>query len=168
MQLATSKFGILRDVSVVIIGMFILGTFAFAANFSDPISTPPAGNTAVPLNVGSADQTKSGDFWADSVGSNDGYCLGEDCITSWPAGVTGSTCHIETRKVQNQDPQSSYTVGIGCTVSAADVANGWIVSDWDHCTGVHSRDCSGPEYCAFMRLVCDGSVTIAPGTITRQ
>jgi hypothetical protein len=156
-----------RDVPVVVLGFFLVFTFVSAANFSEPGSNPPAGNAAAPLHVGITDQTKAGDFWADSVGSNDGFCLGADCLSAWPAGATPSNCHLETVKVQDQDPQSSYTVGSGCTVSAADAAAGWIVGSWDHCSGVSDRDCSGPKYCSFTRFKCDGAVTITPGTVTR-
>lgn len=156
-----------RDITVVVAAFLLIFGGVSAANFSEPGTNPPVGNVNAPLNVGSPDQTKTGDFWADSIGSNDGYCIGESCINSWPAGSTGSPCHLETKKIQNQDPQSSYTVGIGCTVSSADAAAGWIVGSWDHCTSVRSRDCSGPQYCSFTRLVCGGSVTIAPGTVTR-
>ena len=156
-----------RDTAVAVLGFLLVFGFVSAANFAEPVSSPPAGNTNAPLNVGSTDQTKTGDFWADSVGSNDGYCIGENCITEWPAGSTGSPCHLETKKIQNQDPQSSYTVGSGCTVSSADAAAGWIVGSWDHCSGVSDRDCSGPQYCSFTRLVCGGAVTISPGTVSR-
>lgn len=159
---------LLRDTFVVFFTLLIATSVSLAANFSEPGSTPPAGNATTPINVGSDSQVKTGDFWADSVGSNDGYCIGADCITDWPASVNGSTCHIETRKVRDQDPNSSYTVGVGCTLSAADVAAGWIVSGWDHCTSVRDRDCAGPSHCDFTRLVCDGAVTIVPGTVTRQ
>ncbi len=159
--------GLLRDTLVVLFSFLIFASISLGADFSDPQSSPPSDNVATPINVGSDSQVKTGDFWANSVGSNDGYCIGADCITDWPAGVNGSTCHIETRKVRDQDPNSSYTVGVGCTLSAADVAAGWIVSGWDHCTSVRDRDCAGPSHCDFTRLVCDGAVTIVPGTITR-
>ncbi len=155
------------DVGILVVSFLFVFGFASAANFADPASTPPAGNVAVPLNVGSSDQTKLGDFWASSIGSNNGYCIGESCITDWPSGSAGSTCHLETKKVTEQDPQSSTVVGSGCTVSASDTAAGWIVGSWDHCSGVSDRDCYGPKYCTFTRLVCTGAVIIAPGVISR-
>jgi hypothetical protein len=120
----------LRDAAVAIVGFLLVFGIVSAANFAEPGTNPPSGNTNAPLNVGSTDQTKTGDFWADSVGSNDGYCIGTSCITEWPAGATGSPCHLETKKIQNQDPKSSTTVGSGCTVSSADAAAGWIVGSW--------------------------------------
>ena len=161
-------FSVPRDATIVILSLLLVVSVAGAANFAEPASTPPTGNTNVPLNVGLTDQTKAGDFWAASVGTNDGYCLGASCISAWPAGVTPSLCHIETTKVENQDPASTYTVGSGCTLSAADVAAGWIVGSWDHCSGVSDRDCAGPKYCSYTRVVCSGAVTIGPGTVTRQ
>lgn len=152
---------------MAILGFLLVFGFVSAANFAEPASNPPAGNVNAPLNVGSTDQTKTGDFWADAVGSNDGYCIGESCITEWPAGSTGTPCHLETKKIRNQNPNSSPNVGAGCTLQSADIAAGWIVGSWDHCSGVHDRDCSGPQYCSFTRLVCGGAVTIAPGTLTR-
>lgn len=157
----------LRDATVAIVGFLMVFGIVSAANFAEPGTNPPSGNTNAPLNVGSTDQTKTGDFWADSVGSNDGYCIGTSCITEWPAGSTGSPCHLETKKIQNQDPQSSYVVGSGCTYHLAPASEGWIVGSWDHCTSVRDRDCSGPQYCTYTRVVCGGSVTITPGTLTR-
>lgn len=166
-NLQSKSHSLVRDGAIAVIGFLLVFSIVSAANFSEPGSNPPTNNTNAPLNVGSTDQTKTGDLWADSVGSNDGYCIGTSCITEWPAGSTGSPCHLETKKIRNQDPQSSYSVGSGCTVSSADAAAGWIVGSWDHCSGVHDRDCSGPQYCSFTRLVCAGSVTVLPGTVTR-
>src|SRR3989344_3971988 len=61
------------------------------AAWTGPSSAPPNGNVAAPVNVSGTAQVKSGGFWASSVGSDSGYCIGASCITSWPSGGSGFT-----------------------------------------------------------------------------
>ncbi|KKW35336.1 MAG: hypothetical protein UY83_C0010G0004 [Candidatus Adlerbacteria bacterium GW2011_GWA1_54_10] len=61
------------------------------AAWTGPSSAPPNGNVAAPVNVSGTAQVKSGGFWASSVGSDAGFCIGSSCITSWPADGSGFT-----------------------------------------------------------------------------
>ena len=58
--------------------------------WTGPTATPPNGNVAAPINVGSVSQVKSGGIWAASIGSDSGYCIGASCISSWPTGQTST------------------------------------------------------------------------------
>jgi hypothetical protein len=53
------------------------------AVWSDPTDVPPNANTAAPLNTGATTQTKTGGLWAASMGTDNGYCIGVDCVTDW-------------------------------------------------------------------------------------
>ncbi len=69
----------------------VIGFSQYAHAWTTPSGSPPAGNVAGPLTVGSASQTKAGDLGAQRLclpGSNPSG----GCISTWPSsgGVTGS------------------------------------------------------------------------------
>lgn len=69
----------------VFIAIFAVSGVAFAQSaFTQPASAPPGGNVSAPVNVGTVFQQKLGQFWAKSMGTDDGYCIGDSCITEWP------------------------------------------------------------------------------------
>ncbi|MES2668177.1 MAG: hypothetical protein V4644_00585 [Patescibacteria group bacterium] len=73
--------------------VFAVGSITFAQTFTQPTSAPPGGNVAAPVNVGGTFQEKVGALWARSMGTDDGYCIGDDCITQWPRD-TLSSCQL--------------------------------------------------------------------------
>ncbi len=167
------KNEVFRTALAVVACVLALSSTVFAANFTNSLALPPSGNPPALVNEGLTYQEKSGDFWADAIGVDDGYCIGNDCITSWPWEAEPATCQVDTlirqgsRGQAGLDPGGSSPVGSGCTLSASEVAEGWIVSAWDHCSWVHSRDCAGPSWCKFTKLTCSGAVTVTPGTLYR-
>ncbi|HET8581406.1 MAG TPA: hypothetical protein VFL98_02980 [Candidatus Paceibacterota bacterium] len=78
--------------------LFLLAfLFAYTIAFSGvvlawtgPTASAPSNNVSAPVNVGATSQIKTGGFWASSIGSDNGYCIGSSCITSWPSGLGGS------------------------------------------------------------------------------
>lgn len=69
--------------------ILVIGFSQFAYAWTAPSGSPPAGNVAGPLTVGSASQTKAGDLGAQRLclpGSNPSG----GCISTWTSGVTGS------------------------------------------------------------------------------
>lgn len=165
---------VFRTTLAVVACVLALSSTVFAANFTSSLALPPGGNPPALVNEGVTYQEKSGGFWADAIGVDDGYCIGNDCITSWPWEPEPATCQIDTKIRQGNypwpagtDPGGSSPVGNGCTLSASEVAEGWILSAWDHCSWVASRDCAGPSWCKFTKLTCSGSVVVVPGTLYR-
>lgn len=80
--------------AAIFIVTFALVTAVSLAVFAwtDPTQSPPNGNVATPINVGSTAQVKSGNLWAASMGTDNGFCIGASCITSWnQAGGGGWT-----------------------------------------------------------------------------
>lgn len=74
-----------RPLLTAFIAVFVVGGVAFAqTSFTQPASAPPGGNVSAPVNVGSTFQQKIGQLWAKSMGTDDGYCIGDSCITAWP------------------------------------------------------------------------------------
>ncbi|HET8581402.1 MAG TPA: tail fiber domain-containing protein [Candidatus Paceibacterota bacterium] len=86
--------------------------FAYTIAFSGvvlawtgPTASAPSNNVSAPINVGSTAQIKTGGFWASSIGSDSGYCIGSSCITSWPSASTdlwtksGSSIYYNTGNV---------------------------------------------------------------------
>lgn len=65
--------------------LFVALSFVVVQAWDGPSDAPPGNNISAPINVGSGLQTKAGDFWANAIGTDAGYCIGVDCITSWPA-----------------------------------------------------------------------------------
>lgn len=158
---------ILRGALTVFLSLLILGTTAFAANYSNSLALPPGGNPPALIDSSATYHEKKGGFWADAIGTTDGFCIGESCITEWTWVGQPATCSYNTMIKQNQSPGGSSPVGSGCTLSAAEIAAGWIVQSWDYCSWVHSADCAGPKYCTYARLSCTGSVVVTPGTLWR-
>src|SRR3989338_8629164 len=121
---------ILKEVfKVAVLGGVLLALQVVA--FSEPTQTPPGGNVPAPINVGSAQQTKSGGLTVGSLASlgsaflatNSGnVCIGGDCRTSWPpdgfSQVEYKTCEgsSSTNEVScTAFCSSGYTlVGGGC------------------------------------------------------
>ncbi len=75
----------LNTIKVLFLGLLLaLGISYVQATWVGPTATPPGNNTTAPVNIGSLFQQKTGDFWAKSVGSDNGFCIGISCITGWP------------------------------------------------------------------------------------
>lgn len=158
---------LLRGTLTVFLSLLVLGSSAFAANYSNSLSLPPAGNPPALINSSATYDEKKGGFWADAIGTTDGFCIGESCITEWTWVGQPATCSYNTMIKQNQNPGGGTPVGSGCTLSASEIAAGWIVQSWDLCSWVHSADCAGWKYCTYSRLTCTGSVVVSPGTLWR-
>lgn len=74
-----------RPLLTAFIAIFAVGTMAFAQSaFTQPASAPPNGNVSAPVNVGASFQQKAGNLWANTMGTDGGYCIGTSCITAWP------------------------------------------------------------------------------------
>ncbi|MBY0539112.1 hypothetical protein K2P56_01590 [Patescibacteria group bacterium] len=168
MQQTSQKTGsILRNTLTVFLSLLVLGTSAFAANYSNSLALPPGGNPPALIDSSLTYQEKKGSFWADAIGATDGFCIGESCITEWSWIAQPATCSLNIMVKQNQDPGDRTPVGVGCVLSAAEISAGWIPMSWAHCSWVSSADCAGWKYCTYSRLSCTGSVVVSPGTIWR-
>jgi hypothetical protein len=154
-----------RLVLGVLVCASVVAGVAYAASMTEPTTNPPTGNVAPPVNVGVEYQEKTGDFWADAIGSTDGFCIGASCITAWPAGATGSSCQLNTMIREDHNPS---TMGANCNLSAQEVAGGWTLVSWDNCSTVRSADCSGPSYCVYQQVSCTGNIMVEPGIVTQE
>ena len=76
----------------------VIGFSQFAYAWTTAPASPPGGNVAGPLTVGSASQTKAGgnitlggggSLFAGGLVSAPQYCIGASCITAWPSGGGG-------------------------------------------------------------------------------
>lgn len=141
----------------------VVVSVTYAASLTAPTATAPSSNVPAPVNVGSEYQEKSGDFWADSIGSTDGFCIAGSCITEWPTYATGSTCQLNTMIREDHNPG---TLGVGCVPSAQEAADGWTLVSYDYCSSVRSSDCAWPYYCVYQQLSCTGAVSTAAGVVT--
>ncbi len=141
----------------------VVVSVTYAASLTAPTGTAPSNNVPAPVNVGSEYQEKTSDFWADSIGSTDGFCIAGSCITEWPTYATGSTCQLNTMIREDHNPG---TLGVGCVPSAQEVADGWTLVSYDYCSSVRSSDCAWPYYCVYQQLSCTGSVSTAAGVVT--
>ena len=85
-----------KPLLTVFIAVFAVSGVALAqSTFTQPASAPPGGNVSAPVNVGTTFQQKLGQFWAKSMGPDDGYCIGDSCITEWPtAGDALAACRM--------------------------------------------------------------------------
>lgn len=85
-----------RPLLTAFIAVFVVGGVALAqTSFTQPASAPPGGNVSAPVNVGAAFQQKVGQLWAKSMGTDDGYCIGDSCITAWPTAADPlASCQI--------------------------------------------------------------------------
>ncbi len=94
---------------VAVLAVIAVGANAFAATFAEPTGAPPTNNAEIPINVGAADQTKAGGFWANSFATANRYALGatsawfvdagkatvvaqQYCIGTDPTSAAGNTC----------------------------------------------------------------------------
>lgn len=85
-----------KPLLTVFVAVFAVSGVALAQSaFTQPAAAPPGGNVSAPVNVGTTFQQKLGQFWAKSMGTDDGYCIGDSCITEWPtAGDALASCQI--------------------------------------------------------------------------
>jgi hypothetical protein len=75
----------LNTIKVLFLGLLLaLGISYVQAAWVGPTATPPGNNTTAPVNIGSLFQQKSGDLWARSMGTDNGFCIGKSCVTGWP------------------------------------------------------------------------------------
>lgn len=87
----------------VVIVVLILITVSYAQTWNSAPGNPPSNNAPAPINVSAIGQAKSGNFTANVIGAN-GFCLGNDCITSWPSsgGISSDSIKIvETGEIVN-------------------------------------------------------------------
>ena len=81
---------IMQTLRIVTLGL-ILSVGVGYALAGPPTASPPGGNTAPPINVGTAPQDKNGVLGVTTLKAfsqviADEFCLGTDCITQWPTG----------------------------------------------------------------------------------
>ncbi len=88
------------------IALILVGGISYVFAWTGPSTTPPNGNVSAPINIGSTSQSKNGALslgtsnppttgysldvtgagvFSAGVASNQ-FCLGTNCITSWPSG----------------------------------------------------------------------------------
>lgn len=86
MHIVRKIFSVLhRPLLTAFIAIFAVGGMALAQSaFTQPTSAPPNGNVSAPVNVGASFQQKAGNLWANTMGTDGGYCIGTSCITAWP------------------------------------------------------------------------------------
>lgn len=72
-----------RFLAQALVVFFFIGISSLYAAFEGPTASPPNGNVAPPVNTSAVFQQKLGAFWASSIGTDAGYCIGNSCITSW-------------------------------------------------------------------------------------
>ena len=102
--------------SAILIGIILGLGLGIVKAWTEPASSPPEGNLAAPINVGSTGQSKSGGLLLNSGGATNGLiveygnvgigttapsqkldvvgyvkgqsglCIGNDCRSSWPSG----------------------------------------------------------------------------------
>jgi len=78
----------LQTTKIIILALlFAAGISLVHAAFVGPTAPPPQENTPAPINVSLLYQEKAGDFWARTIGTDNGYCIGTNCITDWPSGA---------------------------------------------------------------------------------
>lgn len=102
-----------RPVLTVFIALFVVAGVAVAqTTFTQPASAPPGGNVSAPVNVGTAFQHKLGQLWAKSMGTDDGYCIGDSCITAWPVNpLTSCQMCVSIRADVNGDNSKARQCG---------------------------------------------------------
>jgi len=92
--------------------------------YNDPTSSPPLGNTAPPLNIGSQSQSKAGDLEVENFKATGGITLDGVFKDSWVGA--GSTCGWEGTKCSCAWDDSSIgfvTVTLGVTCSGGMVTD---------------------------------------------
>lgn len=149
----------------------LLGTGVSFAQFAEPTANPVNNNTDV-VNVGSGNQSKLGNFWADAIATDNPtgkICLGNNtnCKTSWSTSQTVGNCRLETTQVIAPNFFSSMgganitNVACDTMLTATSIAAGWVSSGSNFSTRVSSSDGQPPAVCVFTRLSCSG-ITITP------
>lgn len=159
-QLSSSLFRVAR---LALFGGLVFALAAgvsYAQTWNAPGGAPPTGQMVL-LNTGATQQTKTGNFWANSIGTTNGYCIGLSCISSW-SSVGASTCTLD--RWVKEGYGSGSPIGSGCPLSAGEQAAGWFVLHWDNCNGVRSRDCAGPSHCHYGKFNCDAGFAVTSGT----
>lgn len=84
MKLTIPTFRSRTGLSVFLGLIFVAFSFGIALAWTSPTQSPPAGNATGPVDTSVNAHVKSGTFWAGSVGSDSGYCIGASCIAAWP------------------------------------------------------------------------------------
>lgn len=189
--LTTIKKEILTIAKGSLVVLVLLGGAAAAATFTQPSQSPPGGNVEVPINASATAQAKAGNFAANAlygkwVQGGTGLCIKDDCRTAWPEGGGGGTdlgsCKIDTKIVYASDGGTTgfahgttgstpgNTLGNRCYsyLTNEEAQQNWTLISFDNCPGVQGNDCAGTGYCAFVRLSCDGGVTVRRGDTTRN
>lgn len=107
------------------IAVFVVGGVALAqTSFTQPASAPPGGNVSAPVNVGAAFQQKVGQLWAKSMGTDDGYCIGDSCITAWPTNPIASCQMCVSVVWDGNNPSDNARGQCGGTVGGIPVGGG--------------------------------------------
>ena len=136
-----------QSAKVLILALILSLGVSYAFAWTGPTASAPNNNTPAPVNVGGTFQSKSGDLWANSMGTNSGYCIGSSCITAWPSG--GVTKIVAGSNISISPPSGTGEV----TVSA--VGFGKICLENENCSGT-VKLCAGSAP--------DGSSVVVPGT----
>ena len=97
-----------QTIKSLIIALILVGGISYVFAWTGPSTTPPNGNVSAPINVSSTSQSKNGALslgtsnppttgysldvtgagvFSAGVASNQ-FCLGTNCITSWPSSGT--------------------------------------------------------------------------------
>jgi hypothetical protein len=165
------KKNILKIIPGMLFVFLLAGGIVYAANFTYPAESFPNGNVEAPINVGAADQSKSGDFVAGALAgvnvlASNSFCLGgsNNCITEWPGtSIPGfnEVCTFEragvfpsaTTNSPNNEGYQDYCSG---QLTASAKANGWVVLGSDACSEDRSDCTTDGIACYFGRFVCDG------------
>ncbi|MEX0917250.1 MAG: hypothetical protein WDZ90_01900 [Candidatus Paceibacterota bacterium] len=105
--------------------VLVFGISYVQAAWTGPTQSPPDGNVEAPVNVSSTFQEKEGDLWADSIGTDDGFCIGVDCITSWSsAGGLPSGAVMPFNRSSCPSGWSSFGAGDGRVLIGVGSADG--------------------------------------------
>jgi hypothetical protein len=86
MKKLTTHFRSLGPKAGLVLGLslVLVAGAAMAQTFTEPTQTAPNGNVTSVVDTSATTQTKSGDFWANTIGTTNGFCIGASCISAWP------------------------------------------------------------------------------------